>query len=181
MKKLYIYLTIFVILMLIGSCVVFAAGKVNEYTYNSDVSAPVISDIPSTAITFEDSQMDDIYKNAGTYFENIEKVYVQVTNENNMSGENNIYERRITDEKAIEIAKNHISGALSNYNSNPTVEFLLYSNIHRGIEQRPVLTVTFDDVMVGRSSNDKLNTVETKILIDSLTGEIISLISAGHN
>lgn len=181
MKKIYIYLASLVVLILAGSCVVFATNRIEENTSDMNISTSLISKIPTTAVTMEDSYIDQIYKKSGKYFEKIEQNDSKTLNATATNNVNTIYERNITDAEAIEIAKRHIAGALENKNVEPKVEFLLYSNIVRGIEQRPVLTVTFDDVMVGTSTDDKPSTIETKILIDSLTGDVISLMSVGHN
>lgn len=184
MKKIYVYLVSIICLMVICGCVVFAAGS---------TTTEKISNIPTTAITFEDREIDNMYKRAGKYFENVNSVSeTNVVNTNSESINQATLERNITDAQAITIATNHISEILKKENcTNINVEFLLYTDINSGIEQRPVLVVTLENVMVAYSRGAALSSgdtteqrpdhIETKILIDSLTGDVISLMCAGYN
>ena len=171
MKKWYIYFVVIMSVMFIGSCVVLAVNNTEKY-----------KNIPITAISLDDKEIDKIYKKSGKYFEKVEV---------NSEGKA-LLERKISDEKDVEIASKHIADVLEKERATKTtVEFLLYTDVNSGIEQRPVLAVTFNNVMTSysdgltRSSktneNKRPNKVETKILIDSLTGDVITLICVGHN
>ena len=171
MKKWYIYFVVMMSVIFIGSCVVLAVSNTERYP-----------NIPVTAISLEDKEIDKIYKKSGKYFEKVEID----------SKGKELLERKISDDKAIEIASKHIADVLEKEQSTKTtVEFLLYTDINSGIEQRPVLAVTFSNVMTSyfngltrglkSNENNRPNKVETKILIDSLTGDVITLICVGHN
>jgi hypothetical protein len=147
-----------------------ALAQSNDTAVSSTVNSQTNFNIPPEVKVHRDAKMDSLQKKQGIYFEHPKDEKTQITSE-----------------AAIEIAKNHVP-ELAKKATGVTSEFLLYSNIPGGIEQRPVWVVTLEGVSVERrgprdSSNQPLPlppVVETMIFVDGNTGDVVSLISMGH-
>ncbi len=175
MKKNFVYPLFIISILVVGSCVVYASSKFDNQKQFDNIYENRY--IPSTALSMKDEKFDTLYKNSGTYFESIDTIQTLSVN-----SEDTNYERKISDEEAIEIAKEHI-GYEEYYKSevsNISTEFLLYSNSGLNTERRPVIAVTFDGLLFSTAKN-KPTVSQTKILVDSLTGDVVRLISVGHN
>ncbi len=123
-------------------------GKLKELSKN----------IPDTAITFEDFKLDRLIKATGKYYENI-------------TGNN--VNKRISEEKAIEIAKEHIGTDGKNNIKNVEAKYLLYTAPDK--TQTPVILVIFEE------ESKKYDTKKTLINVDADTGEVIRLSQFEYN
>lgn len=122
------------------------------------------------AVSTGDSRFDAMQQAQGIYFR-------QPTTE----------ESKITRDEAIKLATEYRSD-LAKTATNITAEFLLFNNEAKGIQDRPVWVVTFKGASVPRrgpfhnqSSPPPLPpVVQTQVLLDGLTGDIVALMSMGH-
>lgn len=175
MKKIFIF--VIGIILIVGSCVVIASNRIN---IKEELKSVATVDVPINAITMKDKRLDEIYKDFGNYFESTSSEdYNEV-----------LYDRKITDAEAIKIATEFLKDISDIENATSTnVEFLLYTNIYSGIEQRPVVVVTFDNVKTSLSSGpatkttekQKSDVVQTKVLLDALTGDFVTEMCMGYN
>lgn len=141
--------------------------------------------IPDTAIKNEDATFNKMTMNSGRYFEKIDdEKNSKLLSSNSLDEFTEVYERKISDEDAIKIASEEIKSALNNQKAEKvTAEFVLYTNLYENIEKRPIVLVTFDGIAMGTpqamKNRKKIN--QTQVYVDSLTGDILEIVSRGHN
>lgn len=166
MKKIIVFSILLVCLLSIGMMSSVLATKGDE------IALTVDGVIPEDAITDKDPQIDDMQKKQGVYFR---KVSDEETN--------------LGASQAIALATESID-TIAKGAEDVSAEFVLYTNLARGIDERPVWKVVFEGIGVqrrGKESEDKVEAlplpvnVQTQVYLDALTGDVISLISIGYD
>lgn len=171
-SRIKITISVVVCICVLIGALVFISAQGGMQTVTSAEQYKNFKDlVPDEAITSEDEKISNTMKNTGMFF------------------------KKVSDEKA-EISKDDaIKKAAKEFPESMnfkelTCEFLLYNNLAQNIVERPVWVIKGKGALkttgggFRRDSDMKIDVipdnVETIIVLDSLTGDIISAYSMGH-